>query len=162
MKLTKAQCLVLACGNTLRSDDGIGPYLCAWAEERFASEPGIRAIARQQWTPELSEEIAFAQTALFIDCSVESAPGSVKIDPVEAASPGPGLATHHIGAAELLALAQELFGSLPRYALLMTIGAGSIELGERFSPAVQAALPRAQELLEKTLRELLETSSASR
>ena len=62
------------------------------------------------------------------------------------ASLKPGLVTHHLGAAELLRVAQDLYGTQPRRACLLTIGAGSIELGEGLSPAVRDALPDAEEL----------------
>ena len=57
-----ARCLILACGNTLRSDDGVGPKLAAWAEERFRQESEVRVISRQQFTPELAELIAAADS----------------------------------------------------------------------------------------------------
>ena len=60
MAATPVRCLVLACGNTLRSDDGVGPWLADWVEARFAAEPTVRVIARQQWTPDLAEDIAQA------------------------------------------------------------------------------------------------------
>ena len=156
MTQTTARCLILACGNTLRSDDGIGPWLAEWAEKRFCDEPDIRVIARQQWTPDLAEDIAKAQSAVFIDCSIASVPGSVRIDDVQPAAPSKGLATHHQGAAELLALARELYRSLPRTSLLLTVGAGSTDLGETFSGAVQQSIPKACELLERTVLHLLQ------
>ena len=73
MQPIRARCLILGCGNTLRGDDGVGPWLCAWAERRLCSEPGVRVIARQQWTPELAEDVAAADAVVFIDCSIESA-----------------------------------------------------------------------------------------
>jgi hydrogenase maturation protease len=155
MNQNTARCLILACGNTLRGDDGVGPWLAQWAEKRFASEPGVRVVSRQQWTPELTEEIARAEFVLFLDCSVDSSPGAVALAPVEPAAAAQGLATHHMGAAELLALSRELFNSLPRAALLLTIGAGSTELGEEFSDAVTAALPEACRLIEETVLRLL-------
>lgn len=159
MSSVTARCLILACGNTLRRDDGIGPWLCAWAEQRFSEEPLVETIARQQWTPDLAEEIARASHVLFVDCSLESEPGEIKLQLVEAATPRPGIATHHVGASELLQLAGELFGSLPRCARLLTIGAGALELGEEFSGPVQDALPHACCLLEQTVREFLEEPS---
>jgi hydrogenase maturation protease len=158
MGYTQPRCLVLACGNTLRSDDGAGPWLCDWAAEHFASDPHIQTISRQQWTPDLAQDIAGAESVLFIDCSIESAPGHIRLREVHAASPGSGLATHHTGAPELLALAQELYNSTPRTSLLLTIGAGSTELGESFSPAVTAALPEATQLLDATIRRFLKTN----
>jgi hydrogenase maturation protease len=158
MSLRTARCLLLACGNTLRGDDGIGPWLAQWAEERFAGQSDVRVISRQQWTPELAEEIAHTESVLFVDCSVESAPGSVRMIHVEPANPSEGLATHHVGAPQLLELAHELYDSLPRNALLLTVGAGSIELGEEFSTAVTAALPEACRQIEENLLGFLRES----
>jgi hydrogenase maturation protease len=148
MSSTQARCLILACGNTLRGDDGVGLWLAEWAERRFAGNADVRVIARQQWTPELAEDIARAESVLFIDCSVDSAPGSIQLTLVEPAAAGQGIATHHSGAAELLALARDYYSHQPKNAQLLTIGAGSTELGEVFSDAVTAALPRACRLIE--------------
>src|SRR6266567_6718731 len=123
MEPTKPRCLILACGNTLRSDDGIGPWLADWAADHFASNAQVRTIIRQQWTPDLAEDIASANSVLFVDCSVESAPGQIHLTAVHPAQPNPGLATHHTGAPELLALAHELYGTTPAISLLLTIGA---------------------------------------
>jgi hydrogenase maturation protease len=151
MTHTPVRCLILACGNTLRGDDGVGPWLAEWAEERFSSDPSVRVLVRQQWTPELAEDIARAQSVLFIDCSVDCAPGSVNLTPVEPIASTQGLATHHQEAPQLLALAQELYGSVPANAQLLTIGAGSMELGEVFSDAVLDALPEACRLIEDAI-----------
>ncbi|MGA3373585.1 MAG: hydrogenase maturation protease [Terracidiphilus sp.] len=151
MTLTQARCLILACGNTLRGDDGVGLWLAEWAERRFADQPGVRVLASFQWTPDLAEDVARAGSVLFIDCSVDSAPGSIKLTPVEPAPPGHGHSTHQLDAAELLALARNFYNSLPREAQLLTIGAGSTELGEGFSAPVKAALPRAGGILEKAV-----------
>jgi hydrogenase maturation protease len=152
---SSARCLILACGNTLRGDDGVGLYLAEWAEHRFADQAGVRVIADHQWTPELAEDVAHAQSVLFIDCSFASPAGAVNLSPVEPANEGHGKGTHHLDAAQLLDLAREFYGSPPRNAQLLTIGAGSTELGEIFSDAVTAALPEACNLLEKTVLSLL-------
>jgi len=155
MTQTKVRCLILACGNTLRGDDSIGPWLANWAEEKFRETPTILVISRQQWTPDLAEEIAQAETVVFIDCSVASAPGSLQLIEVQPSAPAQDLDTHHLGAPELLAMASELYDSQPRHALLLTIGAGSTELGEEFSGPVAAGLPKACTLLEKTVAQFL-------
>jgi hydrogenase maturation protease len=155
MNQPKARCLILACGNTLRSDDGVGPWLAEWAEQRFQAEANLRVIVRQQWTPELAEDIAHSESVLFIDCSIESAPGSVRLLPVEPAAAAQGLATHHMSAPELLALGRELYDSRPLNAQLLTVGAGSTELSEGFSDAVTAALPDACRLVEEAVLRLL-------
>jgi hydrogenase maturation protease len=148
------RCLILACGNTLRGDDGIGPFLCSWTEERFAGEPGVQTIARQQWTPDLAHDIAHSESVLFIDCAIDLEPGQLLLREIKAAEPA-AVTTHFLGAAELLRLAQDLYNATPRRACLLTIGAGSIDLGEEFSAPMQAVLPDAQALLELTIRQLL-------
>jgi hydrogenase maturation protease len=155
MSQAKTQCLILACGNTLRSDDGIGPWLAQWAQKRFSKDPTIRVIARQQWTPDLAEEIAAADSVLFIDCSIESEAGSMRIVEVQPSVPTQGLATHHQDAPTLLALASELYHARPRHAVFLTIGAGSTDFGEQFSESVLNAIPRACRLLEETVAQLL-------
>jgi hydrogenase maturation protease len=152
---SKARCLILSCGNTLRGDDGIGPFLAVWAEKRFQSHPEILVITRQQWTPELAEDIVRAESVLFIDCSVESPPGSIALEPVMPAAAAQALGTHHLSAAELLALAKDFYSSLPRIALQLSIGAASLELSEDFSDPVNAALPDARKLLEEAVLHLV-------
>jgi hydrogenase maturation protease len=155
--MTQAQCrcLILACGNTLREDDGLGPWLADWARERFGGNPAVRILSDHQWTPELAEEIARAESVIFIDCATDSAPGLVRTSPVEPAAPSSKLGTHHLDAAQLLALSQQLYSALPRNSLLLTVGTGSLELREGFSDAVQAALPHACEVLEEAVQQSL-------
>jgi hydrogenase maturation protease len=155
MKPVSARCLVLACGSTLREDDGIGPWLAEWAEERFASDGNVRVVSRQQWTPELAEDVAHADSVIFIDCAANAEPGSLHLVPVAPGVESPGIATHHFGASELLSLGKELYGAVPRISLLLTIGAGSLELREGFSASVQAAIPEACRLIEVTLTDLV-------
>jgi hydrogenase maturation protease len=156
MTPTPVRCLILACGNTLRGDDGVGPWLAEWAENRFRSEPAIRIISRHQLTPEFAEEIAASASVILIDCSTASAPGSVSAVPVEPVVSSVALNPHHIGPAELLALARDLYSSSPREALLLTIGAASTELSEHPSDTVRSALPEACRLLEEAVRRLLQ------
>ena len=99
MSSTQARCLILACGNTMRGDDGVWLWLAEWAERRFSDQPGVRVIADHQWTPELAEDVARAQSVLFIDCSLDTAPGSLHLKPLEPAVAGQGINTHHQNAA---------------------------------------------------------------
>jgi hydrogenase maturation protease len=161
MSRTPVRCLILACGNTLREDDGVGPFLADWAELRFIADPAVRVLTRQQWTPDLAAEIAEADSVIFLDCSVESAPGSVHLAPVEPVAAGPGLATHHTGAPELLALSRELYDSLPSHVVLLTVGAASTALREGFSESVAAALPEARRLLENAVMQFLANPNAA-
>jgi hydrogenase maturation protease len=155
-------CLILACGNTLREDDGIGPHLAHWATEHWSSDPRIRVISCQQWTPDLAVDIAAAHSVIFLDCSIDAAPGHVDLQPVQPAASQFTLATHHSSAPSLLALARDLYNATPHTALLLTIGAYSLELGDVLSGTVQAALPRATALLRSTVNNLLNAPEAPR
>jgi len=159
MSSNPARCLILACGNTLREDDGIGPFLAQWAEERFGGQRRVKVVARQQWTPELAQDVSEAQSVIFIDCATDAAPGEVSVRPIEPAeASGTSLGTHHLDAAELLALSKELYGAVPCSSLLLTVGAGSLELREGFSLPVQSALPLACVQLERAVLRLLAKS----
>ena len=86
---------------------------------------------------------------------MNASPGSVRLTAVEPGTNALGLATHHLNASQLLSLTKELYGAVPRSSLLLTIGAGSLELREGFSEAVQAALPEACARLEEAVLEVL-------
>jgi Ni,Fe-hydrogenase maturation factor len=88
---------------------------------------------------------------------VDAPPGEVRVAPVEASAGESSLATHHVGAAELLSLSKELYDKLPRASLLLTVGAGSLELREGFSATVQGALPETCVQLEALVIRILES-----
>jgi hydrogenase maturation protease len=153
--MNRVSCLILACGNSLRGDDGVGLWLAEWAAGRFRDESLVRVLARQQWTPELAEEIAGAEAVIFIDSSLESAPGAVKLAQVRPATGDDARSTHRLGAPELLGLGCELYGYLPRTSLILTVGIETTELREEFSDAVKASLSDACHLLEHAVQRLL-------
>lgn len=155
MTETAARCLVLACGNTTRSDDGVGSKLAEWATQRFQSDSHVRVLYSQQWTPDLAAEIATADSVLFVDSSIKSKPGRVSLTPVAMNFDKPTTNTHHLDAPALLGLTHELYGTLSSHAMLLTVGAGTIDFGETFSAPVTAALPRAQHVLEKAVLRFL-------
>lgn len=140
----------------------MGPWLAAWAEERFERHSAVHVISRQQWTAELAEEVAISDSVLFLDCAISSVAGSIQIDKIHTTELQQGLATHHVGASDLLSLGKELYGSQPRTAWLLTIGAGSTELREEFSEAVIAVLPQACKYIEKFVLSSLESSEGNR
>jgi hydrogenase maturation protease len=152
-----ARCLILACGNSLREDDGVGPFLAQWAEERWRDDPRVRVLCDHQWTPEMVEEVAQAESVVFVDCATDCSPGLVRTMPIEPAGENSKIETHHLDAGQLLALSQQLYGEMPRHSLLLTIGAGSLELREGFSEVVDNALPDASRILEEAVRRFLES-----
>jgi hydrogenase maturation protease len=138
--------LIVAWGNTLRGDDGVGP---AVAEEirRQTSDPRISFQVTHQPVPEMSEAISGVGMVFFIDACVpeeRTIPGQIHIRPGKPASPDDAsnqAMTHQWGPQTLLLLAQQLFHRVPT-AWVCSVTAGSLEPGESLSPPVQAAVPR--------------------
>jgi len=142
--------LVIGYGNPLRGDDGIGPAVAS-AFDDAAEGAGTRAIICHQLMPELAECLASVDVAIFVDATVEAAPGTVTTRQVEAASPPPGFGLGHVATpAALLDLAAKLYGRAP-VAFLVTIGVSSLSLSETLSDTAAAALPVAI----ATVRQLL-------
>jgi hydrogenase maturation protease len=156
--------LVIGYGNTLRSDDGIGPH----AASRLADDPrvganpalaGVEVRAAHQLTPELALDFSRVSLVILIDAGADDPPGEISVRSLtpEAEAPmrsgagdgalvGPGATSHHVGPAELLALARSLYGSAPA-ALVVRVGVADMGLGEALSPAVSAALPAVVEVV---------------
>jgi hydrogenase maturation protease len=142
--------IVLACGNSLRGDDGVG--LCVAEELRGELGDSQAEIScSHQWTPELSEEISKMDVAVFVDASATLRPGQVQVRSITPSSEKVGATTHSMDPERLLALAQSLYGRAPEKAFLLTIGGESFAPGEELSTAVRAAVPVATARIKNLL-----------
>jgi hydrogenase maturation protease len=131
--------LIVGYGNPLRGDDGVGQTVA----QTFAGHDavaGVDALACHQLTPELAERFAAAARVVLIDAAAGLEAGRVSVTRLQPAPAPASTLGHHVEPAQLLHLAQALYGRSPE-AHLVTVGAGSLELGEGLSPPVVAALP---------------------
>ena len=145
--------LLLACGNSLRADDGIAPWLAHWAECHLF-QPSLRILIVPEWHPELALELSHAHTALFLDASELLPPAQTALEHLHQADKNTTF-SHHCDTGALLALCLLLYGRAPSEALLLSIGIESTEPGEGFSPTLAAALPRLCASLEDALSSLM-------
>ena len=113
-------------------------------------------MARQQWTPDLAKDIADADSVLFVDASVKSPPGRVRLGSVSSRVDNSATASHHLTPNQLLGLTRSLYGSIKSHAMLLSIGISSTALGESLTEPVEAALPRAQGVLEKAVLQFIQ------
>jgi hydrogenase maturation protease len=121
--------LVLGYGNTLRSDDGVGPKV---AETVAALKlPGVEAMSYSLLTPELSEPVASASLVVFVDAALDAS-SDVELRPLEPAASSQ-LMAHAANPPTLLALARDLFGHAPE-AWCLAIPVENIGIGEDLSP----------------------------
>jgi len=148
MTRSDRKALVIGYGNRLRGDDAIGLAVA----EALANDPiaGTEVVICHQLTPELAERLAAVETAVFIDATSAGDAGRVRVTRLLAvAVPVAGLA-HHIAPQTLLVMSLKLYGRSPE-AFLVTVAAGSFDLGDGLSDAVSAALPEAVATVRRLL-----------
>ena len=125
--------LVIGYGNTVRSDDGVGPRLAETVGTLRL--PHVRTMICQQLSPEHSGLVSQAQTVVFVDASVDE-PHEVQLRPLEAGHSSQ-LMAHAADPRTVLALARDVFGHVPE-AWWLTIPAVNLEFSEELSPATEA------------------------
>jgi hydrogenase maturation protease len=130
--------LVIACGSSIRSDDALGPIAADILTRRVIGLP-VEVLSVHQLTPELSEPLASAEFAVFIDADTQGEPGTVTMRSVypEKASE---IFTHQMTPGALLSASQVLYGRAPA-AVLFTLTGENFEIGETLSATVVRALP---------------------
>jgi hydrogenase maturation protease len=137
-----ATSIVLGLGNTLHSDDGVGPQ----AIEKLRSDPrvpeGVTLIEGGTLGLELLTYIWDCSYLLVLDAvDVGQPPGTlVRMSSQELQSlPGKG-SVHQLGVADLLVALRVVANRTPEVVLL-GVQPASIEWGTELSPAVAAVLP---------------------
>ena len=136
--------LVLGYGNTLRSDDGVGPLV---AETIAGLQlPGVETLVAGLLTPELADPISRAGTVVFVDAAVD-APREAQLRPCAPAESSQIMA-HAADPKTMLALARDVFGHSPQ-AYLLTIPVENLAIGEELTPFAREGMARAVELIRK-------------
>lgn len=130
--------LAVALGNPIRGDDGAGPAL---ARRLAARVPGLEVVESMEALPELAEDLARARRVVFLDATVDGRPGEVRVTPLGGRPPRDAL-LHALTPADVLGLAEALWGDAPA-AALVTITGRDFSYAERLSPPVEAALEEA-------------------
>ena len=138
--------LVLGYGNTLRGDDGFGWY-AAEAFARIAPDVDVRAL--HQLAPELAEDVARYEIAIFVDAAAGGEPGTVRCREVRHDAAESEL-THHMTPAALLCLARRLYGTAP-HGVEITVCGQSFEMHEGLSERVEAEMPRVLRLVSELI-----------
>jgi hydrogenase maturation protease len=142
--------LIIGYGNPGRQDDGLGPAL-AEALERLELS-GVTVDSDYQLTVEHAEAAARYRVVVFADATTEGR------EPFtwNRVQPGPAgirFTSHHLGPADVLALARDLFGGEPAGYVLAVRGHrfGEFEVG--LSPEAEIALAGAVDYLTARIRD---------
>ncbi len=140
--------LLIGYGNTLRRDDAVG---CLIAEEIDRRRyPGVRSIARAQLTPDLAEDLAACEQAVFVDACREGASEQPMIEALEPAGTSHGALDHAIGPRFLLELCRSLYARAPR-AWLISVPGADFGFGEELSPQGAGGMEVALDAVERLI-----------
>jgi len=133
-----ADLLVIGYGNTLRSDDAVGPKTVEAVAALHL--PGVQTLVCGLLTPEIADPIARARRVVFVDAAVD-APRQVLLRPLQPADSSQIMA-HAADPRTLLALARDVFGRAPT-AWWLTIPVENLAIGETLSALAQQGLQTA-------------------
>lgn len=147
-----ARVLIIAYGNPLRSDDGIGWLVAGELRSRLAS-PEVSVLQLHQLLPEVAEAVSRADSVIFVDASRDGEPGELRCQPVTAPSMKASF-SHQLSPAEVVALAQELYGTSPQAFSVSLVGQ-CFEHGEGLSSSVTARLPHLAAKVEGLTKQIL-------
>ncbi len=156
--------LVIACGNPMRGDDGVGPIV---AEQVEASLPEHlrkhnRFIITHQLLPELALELAQARRAVLIDARVSDGEpiGVVRVQTItpekclacenHSCNTEAGL-THHWTLPRLLTMAEMLFSHAP-VAYTVSVSTEAFDDADTLSSPIKAAVPQMCDHVRRILK----------
>ena len=145
---------VIGVGNTLRTDDGIGPAAIQCL--RSTLPQGVVALACRCEPAALIEAWRDASAAILVDAAAPAGrPGHItRVDDRRAfATMRPAASTHGFGLVEVLALARTL-GAAPACVVIFAVEGLDFDPGGTLSPPVQAALPALLRAIGSELRAL--------
>lgn len=143
------EALVIAVGNPLRADDGVG-HAVADALLETPLPPDVEVLKVHQLTPELAQPLSGVKTAVFIDAAAGPELGKETFRKISALPVPPGALSHQCSPEQLLFTARSLYGRAPE-GFLFTVESDYFEVGEKLSGAVRERIPG----IVRRLRELL-------
>ena len=120
--------LIIGVGNTLRSDDGIGAYICLKIDAMHLPHVSIRIV--HQLHVELIEDLLQYDSVIIADASVTEK--NVEFVPLQIHETQAVSSSHHLNANMLLALVQKIHGkNIPIF--LCSVRGENFEMGETLS-----------------------------
>lgn len=138
---TRTACIV-GIGNPLRSEDGIGAYVCELINAKHL--PGVHTITTQQLDTSMIEELTGFDAVIFVDAAVNT--GKISLILISEGSTVTQPLSHHINAVLFAKLAQQLYATATQF-YLCTIPATNFELGKKLSVKAKSNATKAAALL---------------
>jgi hydrogenase maturation protease len=144
MVAEKMKILLIGYGNPARADDGLGPALAEKLE--LKNLPFVTVEADYQLMIENSAQVAGHDIVIFADAQVHG-PEPFSFEPVEAKC-SDSFSTHSIEPAQIMALAESLFGSKAKGFILGIRGYEFDRFGAGLTEKAKTNLQKAADFLE--------------
>jgi hydrogenase maturation protease len=132
------KCLLIGFGNTLRRDDGLGPYVVDGLATENLRGMEIAKISIPQIDLILASGLSRVDVALFVDARVDDSDEPVIVEHCSAsedASPF-GSSSHSLSIPDLLRLTRDLYGHKPESYVVMPKGF-DFSLGDSLTPEAE-------------------------
>jgi hydrogenase maturation protease len=149
---TPTRSLIIAYGNPLRSDDGIGWHAAELLRRELAPFQA-EVVCVHQLVPELAEAASRADTVIFIDAACDGTRGEIACAEV---FPAAGMTGHfhQLSPGQVIALCQQLYRECP-LVFAVSVTGESFDHGEALSETLSASLLN----LVERVRELIADSA---
>lgn len=121
-------CLIIGIGNTLRSDDGVGAYVCARLETILLNQVDILVV--QQLQTELIDQLLQYNHVIIVDAAMNIS--GFQFEEVQATATSAVHASHHLSIVTIKTMIETLYGKKIRFYVCGIEGI-QFELGEQLS-----------------------------
>lgn len=142
----KSGTLVLGVGNTILTDEGIGPWVVERLRALNPEAPGVTWMDGGTLSFSIATCVEDAECLIVVDATeLRAKPGTVRVfvdEEMDEMLGGHGRSIHEVGLLDLMSMAR-LTGRLPGRRALVGIQPERIDWGTEPSPAVGAAMPEA-------------------
>jgi hydrogenase maturation protease len=142
----KSGTLVLGVGNTILTDEGVGPWVVERLRALNPEAPGVTWMDGGTLSFSISADVEDAQYLIVVDATeLRSEPGTVRVfvdEEMDRMLGGHGRSIHEVGLMDLMNMAR-LTERLPQRRALVGIQPAIVDWGTEPSPAVGAAIPEA-------------------
>lgn len=148
------KCVVIGYGNTLRGDDGLGPYVVEDLQDAVSLYgSAVSTMILPQLDVTLASQIPEVDIVLFVDARADDSEELVRIEQIEpSADPvGPHHTSHTISVPVLLRIALDWYGAAPLCYAVMPKGY-DFSIGESISPRARIAAAYARNRIMEILR----------
>lgn len=131
--IINTQTCLIGIGNILRSDDGVGAYVCEQIESKELA--GITVVVTHQLDIVMVEDLSKFAKVIFIDAAISEK--SVSIQHIDSIKNLPQSVSHQVNASMLAKLSRQLFSTQTQF-YICAIGALNFDMGNSFSTTTKS------------------------